>query len=113
MNLDDKSGWTYLRAMPGSRQRRKTKRLMTMPWVLHLFSGPGRSLDPTLRELDDGRGLVQVDINRSRAEDVNMVAGVYRALLWAPATGRIDGIIGSPPGKPELVQKMMWLSGTT
>ena len=39
-----------------------------------------------------------------------MVAGIYRALLWAAATGRIDGIIGSPPSRPELVQKMMWLS---
>ncbi|CAE7769634.1 GIP [Symbiodinium sp. CCMP2592] len=108
ISLDDKSGWTFLRAMPGSRQRRK--RLMTTPWVLHLFSGPGKSLDPVFRELDDGRVLVQVDINRSKAEDLSMVAGVYRALLWAAATGRIDGIIGSPPNKPELVQKMMWLS---
>ena len=61
------------------------------------------------RELDDGRVLVQVDINRSKAEDVGMVAGVYRALLWAAATGRVDGIIGSPPTRVDLVQKMMWL----
>ena len=57
-----------------------------------MFSGPGRSLDPIFRELDDGRVLVKVDINRSKVEDVNMEAGIYRALLWAAATGRIDGI---------------------
>ncbi|CAE7227836.1 GIP [Symbiodinium sp. CCMP2456] len=108
IELSDRAGWAYLRAVPGSRQRRK--RMMTLPWVIHLYSGPGRALDPVFRELDDGRVMVQVDINRSKAEDMNMVAGVYRALLWAAATGRVDGIFGSPPQKPELVQRMMWLS---
>ena len=107
INLDDKSGWAYLRAIPGSRQRRK--RMMSLPWVIHLYSGPEKHVDPSFRELDDGRVLVQVDINRSKAEDMGMVAGVYRALLWAAATGRVDGILGSPPGRVDLVQKMMWL----
>eukprot|EP00439_Symbiodinium_sp_Y106_P050041 s545_g6.t1 len=107
IDLDDRSGWTYLRAIPGSRQRRK--RMMCSPWVVHLYSGPDRHVDPFFRELDDGRVLVQVDINRSKSEDMGMVAGVYRALLWAAATGRVDGILGSPPGRVELVQKMMWL----
>ncbi|CAE7817000.1 unnamed protein product, partial [Symbiodinium necroappetens] len=107
IDLGDKAGWIYLRALPGSRQRRK--RLMSMPWVVHLFSGPGHAVDPLFRELDDGRVLVQIDINRSKSEDLGMIAGVYRCLLWGAATGRIDGFFGSPPVKPELVQKMMWL----
>ena len=107
IDLDDKSGWAYLRALPGSRQRRK--RLMSLPWVIHLYSGPDRHVDPIFRELDDGRVLVQIDINRSKAEDMGLVAGAYRALLWAAATGRVDGIVGSPPGRVDLVQKMMWL----
>ncbi|CAE7894355.1 unnamed protein product, partial [Symbiodinium necroappetens] len=108
IELSDRAGWSYLRALPGSRQRRK--RMMALPWVVHLYSGPGRSVEPVFRELDDGRVLVQIDINRSKAEDMNVVAGAYRALLWAAATGRIDGIIGSPPNRPELVQRMMWLT---
>ncbi|CAE7607397.1 unnamed protein product [Symbiodinium sp. CCMP2592] len=107
VELDNKAGWSYLRALPGSRQRRK--RLMSSSWVIHLYSGPDKGIDPLFRELDDGRVFVQVDINRSKAEDVGMVAGVYRALLWAAATGRVDGIIGSPPTRVDLVQKMMWL----
>ena len=107
IDLDDKSGWAYLRALPGSRQRRK--RLMSLPWVIHLYAGPDRHVDPIFRELDDGRVLVQIDINRSKAEDMGLVAGAYRALLWAAATGRVDGIVGSPPGRVDLVQKMMWL----
>ena len=77
--------------------------------MVHLYSGPDKHVDLVFRELDDGRVLVQVDINRSKAEDMGMVAGVYRALLWAAATGRVDGIIGSPPTRVDLVQKMMWL----
>ena len=107
IDLGDKAGWIYLRALPGSRQRRK--RLMSMPWVVHLFSGPGHAVDPLFRELDDGRVLVQIDINRSKSEDLSMIAGAYRCLLWGAATGRVDGFFGSPPVKPELVQKMMWL----
>ena len=107
VELDNKSGWMYLRAIPGSRQRRK--RMRSMPWVVHLYSGPEKHVDPVFREMDDGRVLVQIDINRSKAEDMGMVAFVYRALLWAAATGRIDGIIGSPPTRVDLVQKMMWL----
>ena len=108
IELTDRAGWAYMRAIPGSRQRRK--RMLSLPWVIHLYSGPGKTIDPAFRELDDGRVLVQIDINRSRAEDMNMVAGVYRALLWAAATGRVDGIVGAPPSKPELLQKMMWLA---
>ncbi|CAE7212420.1 TY2B-DR3 [Symbiodinium microadriaticum] len=108
VELTDKAGWIYLRALPGSRQRRK--RMMSLPWVVHLYSGGEKAVAPELRELDDGRVLVQVDISRSRAEDMNAVAGVYSALLWAAATGRIDGLFGSPPNRPELVQRMMWLS---
>ena len=84
--------------------------MMSLPWVIHLYSGKGKTMDPEFRELDDGRVLVQVDITRSRAEDMNAVAGVYRALLWAAATGRVDGVFGSPPQRPELVQRMMWLT---
>ncbi|CAE7424386.1 unnamed protein product [Symbiodinium sp. KB8] len=108
VELTDKAGWIYLRALPGSRQRRK--RMMSLPWVVHLYSGGEKAVAPEFRELDDGRVLVQVDITRSRAEDMNAVAGVYRALLWAAATGRIDGLFGSPPNRPELAQRMMWLS---
>ncbi|CAE7892782.1 RE1, partial [Symbiodinium necroappetens] len=77
---------------------------------VELTDKAGWSLDPAFLELDDGKVLVQVDINRSKAEDMNMVSGVYRALLWAAATGRVSGIFGSPPTKPELLQKMMWLA---
>ena len=44
VELTDKAGWAYMRAIPGSRQKRK--RMLSLPWVIHLYSGPGKGLDP-------------------------------------------------------------------
>ena len=44
VELTDKAGWNYLKAIPCSRQRRK--RMMTMPWMLHLYAGEGKGVDP-------------------------------------------------------------------
>ena len=111
IELDDKAGWNYLKAIPCSRQKRK--RLMTMPWVIRLFAGKGDGVDPIFKELEDSRVLVEVDVARSSAFDMFKVSGVYRALLWAAATGRVDGVLGAPPCRKEgdsvLLLKQMWL----
>ena len=109
--LTDKAGWDYLKAFPVSRQRRKS--MMADKWVVHLYSGPGRGVDPVLKELDGGRVLLEVDITRSKAFDVGKFGGVYRGLLWAAATGRVAGIIGALPSRSSsdtpLVLKQLWL----
>ncbi|CAE7797862.1 RE1, partial [Symbiodinium necroappetens] len=110
VGLDDKSGWNYLKAIPCSRQKRK--RLMNMSWVIHLFAGEGKNADPVFKELEDSRVLVEVDITKSMAFDLFKVSGAYRALLWAAATGRVDGIIGAPcrrEGDSVLLWKQIWL----
>ena len=111
VELDDKAGWNYLKAIPCSRQKRK--RLMNMPWVIHLFAGEGKNADPVFKELEDSRVLVEVDIAKSMAFDLFKVSGAYRALLWAAATGRVDGILGAPPCRREsdsvLLLKQIWL----
>ena len=110
--LTDKAGWDYLKAFPVSRQRRK--RMMTTKWVVHLYAGPGKGADPILKELDDGRVLLELDITRSKAFDMGKFGGVYRGLLWAAATGRVAGIIGAPPCRGSfdipLVMKQLWLT---
>ena len=110
--LNDKAGWDYLKAFPVSRQRRK--RMLTSQWVVHLYAGPGRGADPILKELDDGRVLLEVDLTRSKAFDMNKFGGVYRGLLWAAATGRVAGIIGAPPCRSStdtpLILKQLWLT---
>ncbi|CAE7843279.1 unnamed protein product [Symbiodinium necroappetens] len=39
----------------------------------------------------------KVGIARSPGYDMFKVSGAYRCLLWAAATGRLDGIAGAPP----------------
>ena len=51
IDLSDSAGWNYLKAVPCSRQRRK--RLMTMPWVIHLYAGNGKGTDPVFKVLED------------------------------------------------------------
>ena len=110
--LTDKAGWNYLKAFPVSRQKRK--RMLAAKWIVHLYAGAGKGADPILKELDDGRVLIEVDITRSKAFDMNTFGGVYRGLLWAAATGRVAGVIGAPPCRHSsdtaLVMKQLWLT---
>ena len=112
VDLSSRAGWDYLKAFPVSRQKRK--RLMSLPWVVHLYAGSGKGADPVLRELEDNTVLLEIDITRSLSYDLHRMSGVYRGLLWGAATGRIAGIIGSPPCRGErdvqLVLKQMWLT---
>ena len=109
--LNNRAGWKYLQALPVSRRRRKL--LMASEWVVNLFAGPS---DGTveMKVLEDGCVLVEVDILRSRAFDLRRPMGAYRAIMWAAATGRVKGVMASPPMRSEddegLVGKAMWCS---
>ena len=67
-----------------------------------------------LRDLEDNSVLLEIDITRSLSYDLHKMSGVYRGLLWGAATGRIAGLVGSPPCRGErdvqLVLKQMWLT---
>ena len=108
VDLSSRAGWDYLKAFPVSRQKRK--RLMSLPWVVHLYARNGKGVDPILRELEDGAVLLEIDITRSLSYDLRKMSGVYRGLLRGAATGRIAGLVGSPPCRGELVLKQMWLT---
>ena len=109
--LNNKAGWNYLKALPISR--RKRKQLMTSRWIVNLFAGPNPAAQE-FKVLEDGCVLVEIDIARSRAHDLRKPHGAYRALCWAAATGRISGMLASPPLRSpddeELVAKTMWCS---
>ncbi|CAE7296882.1 RE1 [Symbiodinium sp. KB8] len=109
--LNNKAGWNYLKALPISR--RKRKQLMTSQWIVNLFAGPNPAAQE-FKVLEDGCVLVEIDIARSRAHDLRKSHGAYRALCWAAATGRISGMLASPPLRSpddeELVAKAMWCS---
>ncbi|OLP75490.1 Copia protein [Symbiodinium microadriaticum] len=109
--FDDVAGWKYLKALPFSRAKRR--QLMERPWIVNLFSGPGTAT-PEFKCLENGGVLVEVDITKSKAFDLRRPSGTYRTLLWAAATGRVRGVLASPPVRSqmdeELIAKAMWIS---
>ena len=109
--LDQKAGWNYLKALPVSRRKRKL--LMASEWVINLFAGPSDGT-AELKVLEDECVMIEIDIVRSKAFDMRKTTGVFRALMWAAAMGRIRGFMASPPLRSEadelLVGKAMWCS---
>ena len=94
--LNDKIGWNYLKAIPVSRRKRKL--LMANDWVINLFAGPSDGT-AELRILEDGCVMLEIDIVRSKAFDLRMANGVFRALMWGAAMGRVKGSHGFSSGE--------------
>ena len=114
IDLSSEAGWAYLKALPLLRQKRRM--MMSQPWVVHLFSGGGKGVDPILKEIE-GDAVVEIDIETSKTFDMRRPAATYRALLWACARGMMKGIFGAPPCRnaedEQLVAKQIWLSTVT
>ena len=111
--LDDKAGWKYLQAFPMNRRRRR--RLMSSSWIVHICHGGAKSWKGSDQILEqDGMVVVRIDAEVSKAFGLRQMAGAYRALLWAAATGRVAGVVGGPPrwsgnrDEQMLKQMMVW-----
>ncbi|CAE6966844.1 GIP [Symbiodinium sp. CCMP2592] len=97
--FDEESGKEVLKGLPLNRASRR-ELLSSRRWLVHLCSGTPERNDP-LREWAQERGvkLLQVDIQGKggRGWDLGQSNGVWKALLWAAASGRVVGILSSPP----------------
>ena len=103
VEVNDKSGWEYLKELPLSRRLRK-RLLRSRAWVLNLFSGKKHSADP----LQEVNGQVNLDTNTEVVilnVDVLLNGGwslmgpTYKALMWAAMSGRLKAVLGVPPAK--------------
>ena len=73
---------------------------MSTRWCIHMYAGIGHETTPVLKAVEqDDVVLLEMDILRSKGFNLLKLEGVYRALLWGAATGRIEGIIGAPPSQ--------------
>ena len=97
--LDDESGKKLLKVLPLNRHKRR-ELLSSERWVVHLGSGPRCPHDPLL-EWCKSRGLtvLNVDVREQGGKGwtLTKAEGVWRALLWAAASGRIAMLFSSPP----------------
>ncbi|CAE7863092.1 unnamed protein product [Symbiodinium microadriaticum] len=114
---------------PGSWRVMKEVDFLTRPerrylwnakrWVVHLFAGnPGHY---QFFQIDDGNTVVlELDISRNRGQDI-LKQSTWRLLLWGALTGKIEAVVGGPPGRGGLygddldtralrsVTRMLWL----
>ena len=81
--------------------RPQRRRLWTAKrWVIHLYAGcPGQF---QIYQLDEGDTVVvELDVQTNRSHDVTK-SSTWRLLMWAAMQGRIEAIIGGPPGRTSL-----------
>ena len=92
-------GKQLLKALPLKRAERR-RLLQSEKWWVHLCSGPERPDDP-IKEWCELRGIVPlyVDLRQKGGKgwDLTKRNGVWKLLLWAACTGRVAGILASPP----------------
>ncbi|CAE7308079.1 RE1, partial [Symbiodinium sp. KB8] len=103
VEVNDKSGWEYLKELPLSRRLRK-RLLRSRAWVLNLFSGKKHSADP-LQELngqvnlDTNTEVVMLNVDVLLNGGWSLMGPAYKALMWAAMSGRLKAVLGVPPVK--------------
>ncbi|CAE7387258.1 unnamed protein product [Symbiodinium microadriaticum] len=117
-------GWKVMKAVDFLTRPQKRHLWGSRRWIVHLCAGnPGHW---QVFQLDQGStAVLELDIDRCRGHNV-LGDAVWRLLLWGALTGRIDGIIGGPPGRTarlchadkegakdikalSVITRMMWL----
>ncbi|CAE7906865.1 unnamed protein product [Symbiodinium sp. KB8] len=106
---------------PGECLSNLVKILTSKRWVIHLFAG--REGHWEVMKLDQGdTTVIELDLDRCQGMDL-MRSETWRMLLWGAKEGKIDAIIGGPPGRGKqhakggqrdtrsvaLVARMIWL----
>ncbi|CAE7352090.1 unnamed protein product [Symbiodinium microadriaticum] len=115
------SGWDIMKNIGFLTRAQRRRFLTSKRWVVHLFAGTEGHWE--IMKLDQGDTVVlELDKDRCAGQDL-MRNEVWRMLLWGAKEGKIDVIIGGPPGRYQqyakggqrdpkyltLVARMMWL----
>ncbi|CAE7947469.1 unnamed protein product [Symbiodinium sp. KB8] len=115
------SGWDIMKQVGFFTRAQRRKILTSKRWVVHLFAG--REGHWEIMKLDQGdTTVIELDLDRCHGMDI-LRSETWRMLLWGAREGKIDAIIGGPPGRGRqharggqrdsrsvtLVARMLWL----
>ena len=115
------SGWDIMKNIGFLTRAQRRRFLTSKRWVVHLFAGTEGHWE--IMKLDQGDTVVlELDKDRCAGQDL-MRNEVWRMLLWGAKEGKIDVIMGGPPGRYQqyakggqrdpkyltLIARMMWL----
>ncbi|CAE7565425.1 GIP [Symbiodinium sp. CCMP2592] len=107
MNLDNKSGWKYLKALPIKRATRKA--LMDKMWSVRCFT---RDDGVDFKVLNTAEAVfVDVNVDKSKLFSLKGDSVMYKALMWAALRGQLEGLYGTAPTNhsEELRSKLLWI----
>ncbi|CAE7442396.1 ycf43, partial [Symbiodinium sp. CCMP2456] len=115
------NGWDIFK-LNGFLTRPQRRKLMgSKRWVVHLFAGAEGHWQ--VMQLDQGEtSVIELDIARCSGHDV-LRDETWRMLLWGAKHGKVDVVMGGPPGRSlqhckggdrdvkslKLIARMMWL----
>ena len=115
------SGWDIMKEVCFLSRAQRRRLLTSKRWVVHLFAG--REGHWEIMKLDQGdTTVIELDLARNAGQDLFRTE-VWRMLLWGAKEGKVDVIMGGPPGRAQqhlkggvrdvkslkLVARMMWL----
>ena len=115
------SGWDIMKNIGFLSRPQRRKLWSSKKWVVHLFSGSVGHWE--LYKLDQNDTTVlELDVDRCAGQDITR-SEVWRMLLWGAREGKVDVILGGPPGRAQqhakggvrdvkslrLISRMMWL----
>ena len=91
------TGWEILKELSFLNRSQRRRLLLAKRWVVHLFAGePGHW---EVFKLDQhGTVVLELDVHRCRGQDIYRPE-VWRALVWAARMGKVDVVMGGPPGR--------------
>ncbi|CAE7210813.1 unnamed protein product [Symbiodinium sp. CCMP2592] len=90
-------GWKVFKGVDFLTRPQKRYLWSARKWVVHLYAGdPGHY---QMFQLDQGNtAVLELDVSRCKGHNV-MNESTWKLLLWGALTGRLDAIVGGPPGR--------------
>ena len=116
--------WESMKGVSFLTRHQRRRFLHAKRWVIHLFAGAEGHYE-FFKLSQGGTEVLELDLHRCRGQDI-MRSEVWEFLLWGARMGKIDAIIGGPPGRTKgmfppngesskdlkpmtLVARMLWL----
>ncbi|CAE7195550.1 unnamed protein product, partial [Symbiodinium sp. CCMP2456] len=95
-------GWKALKGVDFLSRPQRRRLWTAKRWMVHLFAGnPGHY---QMFQVDEGDTvLIELDVDRCRGQDI-MRSPTWRFLLWGAMMGKLDGVVGGPPGRGGVLQ---------
>ncbi|CAE7498469.1 GIP [Symbiodinium sp. CCMP2456] len=96
------AGWSALKSVDFLSRPQRRRLWSAKRWIVHMFAGnPGHY---QMFQVDEGDTvMIELDVDRCKGQDV-MRSSTWRFLLWGAMMGKLDGIVGGPPGRGGVLQ---------